>query len=940
MSARLARKGWNAYNKGASEIMEHAHPLPDGADIGTRPPSWPLHSTTTIASITTCTPPRPDEIPNQQTRLLRIRNAGFRGALLPGRRISPIFGSPPNVTDAFLRPLSDENSPKASERRLLYGEDLPPNPVNILQEIHNTARKRHISPKPGFAAIFEDNTATGKAGGETGTSRGEEQLNNWSPPIPRFLPKTSKLNQNSENDRTASPPSSPPCSRPIKGRRTSRVNPRSTSLEATKYIEHLESQLTAANARIETYASPTANKARSSKVRALSIESRILRQEVFDWEKNFAERVKDELDQHLELEAGIRSRLQMLEDELEIKDVKMRELEWELDTMRARVKDAEGLQEVNLNLEKRIDVLTSLLVISPTKLDLGSVPSSPCKKQGHRSRSMLPKGPLSPGGIRLSLSTGAEGLFARFDSNSSISYSPPEMSQPIQEDERENLPEETAGTSSSSRASVSSDSIPTISSRPTSIQSASSFGLTSPEGFSGSVESQTTSAIRQRKMRRFPSGTCTLKPLILPKAAVISSIPASAPLYTFSESPFDDSSDKSVDPLTAFLSQSEINPSLSTPDMALRRRRATWTQNQTLKALEGKLKQVNGSLKASVMYGNSPISEKTSHTPERASSEKQRIKRPRPLSLEKELEMANGDSPNQFDDGLMPVESAAHPESIRADLASHEHAPPSPSAFLRRQRSWTAGSEITPKQSARYSCMEFLHNPSPPTSTPVTTPLHTKGTFSILTRLASLITRAKQDPVVLAQRVLYNAWTYGSARFGGIGWLLLGLGFRSSQRQAMRCTANGAAAEETLSSRFNWQHLSAHASRQRAADSYARNHQMGGAQYADAPHELALGQEWQLSRPGCGPSQLDAAAGSEEPPQTFPCDECEEPSSRRTFRLWIHLSLAIVLAVGVAIRDGPGVLFKDSEIPAQRNQPDDDNDDDGNASFQSRVLCS
>lgn len=924
--------------------MEHAHPLPDGADITTRPPSWPSHSTTTIASITACTPPRPDEPLNQQTRLLQLRNAGFRGALLPGRRISPIFGSPPNVTDAFLRPLSDENSPKASERRLLYGEDLPPNPVNILQEIHNTARKRRASPKPGFGAIFQDNTATGKAGGEIGSPLAEEQHNNWSPSIQRFLPKTSKLNHGSENNRNTSPPSSPPCSRPIKGRRMSRVNPRSTSLEATKYIEHLESQLTAANAKIESYSSPAANKARSSKVRALSIESRILRQEVFDWEKNFAERVKDELDQHLELEAGIRSRLQMLEDELEIKDVKMRELEWELDTMRARVKDAEGLQEVNLNLEKRIDVLTSLLVISPTKLDLGSVPSSPCKKKGHRSRSMLPKGPLSPGGIRLSLNTGVEGLVSdpkRVDSNSSVSYSPTEMSKPIKEDERENLLEETTGTSSSSRASAASDSIPTFSSRPNSIQSASSVGLTSPEGLSCLVESQTTSAIRQRKMRRFPSGTCTLKPLILPKAAVIPSIPASAPLYTFSESPFDDLSDNSVDPLTAFLSQSEISSSLSTPDMALRRRRATWTQNQTLKALEGKLKQVDGTLEASVMYGDSPILEKISHTPERT-SEKQRTKRPRPLSLEKELQLANGNSPNQFDDGLIPVESETSLETNQADQCSDEHAPASPSAFLHRQRSWTADSEITPKQNPRNSCMEFLPHPLPPTPTPFTTPLPPKRAFNILTRLANLISRAKQDPIVLAQRILYNAWTVGSASFGGIGWWLLGLGFRSSQRQARRCAASGGSTEETFSSRFDWQHFSAHASRQRAADSYIRNYQTEGGQYADGPHELTLGQEWQISRLECGPSKLNAGAGSKDL-QMFPCDDCEETSSRRTFRLWIHLSLAIVLAVGVAIKEGPGVLFTDTGIPAQLNRSnddDDDDDDDEQPSFQSRDLCS
>lgn len=914
--------------------MEHAHPLPDGADIVTRPPSWPSHSKTTTASIATCTPPRLDEPLNQQTRLLQLRNASFRGALLPGRRISPIFSPPPNVTDAFLWPLNDENSPKASERRLLYGEDLPLNPVNILQEIHNTARQRRASPKPGFGAIFPDNTATGKANKEIGSPRAEEQDTNWSPPIPKFLPKkTSKLNHGTENDPATSPPSSPSCSRLIQGRRTSRVNPRSTSLEATKYIEHLESQLAAANAKIESYASPAANKARSSKVRALSIESRILRQEVFDWEKNFAERVKDELDQHLALEAGIRSRLQMLEDELEIKDVKMRELEWELDTMRARVKGAEGLLEVNLNLEKRIDVLTSLLVISPTKLDLGSVPSSPCKMKGHRSRSILLKGPLSPGGIRLSLNTGVEGLYSdpkRADSNSNISYSPAEMSQSIKEDERENLPEENTETSSSSRASASSDSIPEFSSRPTSIQSVSSVGLTSPEGLPGFVESQTTSAIRQRKMRRFPSGTCTLKPLILPKATVIPSIPASAPLYTFSESPFDDLSDKSVDPLTAYLSQSELSSSLSTPDMALRRRRATWTQNQTLKALEGKLKQVDGSLEASVMYDYRPTSEKTSHVPEKTSSEKQRTKRPRPLSLEKELELANGNSPNQFDDGLIPVESEA---PLEADPGSHEYGPHSPSAFLRSQRNWTADSEITPKQNTRNICMEFLHHPSAPNPTPVNTHVPPKSAFDILTNLAGLISRAKQDPVVLAQRVLFNAWIFGSARFGGLGWWLLGLGFRSSQRQVRSC-ADNETAEETPSIRFNWQQFSAHASRQRAADSYIRNHQMEWGQYADAPHALTPGQEWQTSGPEFGLSRQNATADSEEHPQEFPCNDCEESTSRRTFRLWIHLSLAIVMAVGVAIKEGPGVLFMNTGIPAHPNQPDDDdNDNNEQASY-------
>ena len=203
--------------------------------------------------------------------------------------------------------------------------------------------------------------------------------------------------------------------------------------------------------------------------------------------------------------------------------------------MRAKVKDAE---EVNLNLEKRIDLLTSLLVISPPGSIL--VPSSPCKIRGHRSRCMLPKRPLSPGGIRLSLNTSVEGLLSdpkRVDSNSNILYSSAEMSEPIKEDERENLLKESTGTSSSSRASASSGSIPTFSSRPTSIESASSVGLTSPKGLSGLVESQKLPAIHQRKMRRFPSSNCTLKPLALPKAATIPCYPSFSPaLHLFTVS--------------------------------------------------------------------------------------------------------------------------------------------------------------------------------------------------------------------------------------------------------------------------------------------------------------------------------------------------------------------------------------------------------------------
>lgn len=166
--------------------------------------------------------------------------------------------------------------------------------------------------------------------------------------------------------------------------------------------------------------------------------------------------------------------------------------------------------------------------------------------------------------------------------------------------------------------------------------------------------------------------------------------------------------------------------------------------------------------------------------------------------------------------------------------------------------------------------MEFLHHPLPLNHTPVTTPVPPKNAFAILTRLANFISRAKQDRVVLAQRILDNAWSLGSTRIGRVGWWLLTLGFRSFQRQARRCAVNNVAVEETPLSKSNWQHFSANASQPRAADSYIRNHQVDGGQYANAPHQLTLSQKWQIFRPECGSLQLNAVTNSKEPPKHFP----------------------------------------------------------------------
>ena len=44
-------------------------------------------------------------------------------------------------------------------------------------------------------------------------------------------------------------------------------------------------------------------------------------------------------------------------------------------------------------------------------------------------------------------------------------------------------------------------------------------------------------------------------------------------------------------------------------------------------------------------------------------------------------------------------------------------------------------------------------------------------------------------------------------------------------------------------------------------------------------------------------------------PHLFPCDDCVEPSSKRTIRVWFQFTLTVVLAVGLAVKYGPGLLL-------------------------------
>ena len=919
--------------------MEHSHPLPDGQNWfsgrdlqvsrisnASETQSSHIHNALAIHS--------PSESLSPYHRRLQLRNAGFRGSVLPGRRISPIVGATAQASEPIFSPLNDENSPRSSERRILYRENLPPSSVNILQEIHNTAQRGHQARTRGTRSIsqvlmhIEDGT-------ESTTSWYHEHSNNCSPLLLNETPSTMlKLRNGSLNERTP-PPLSSPLNKHVKGRNSNRGRHRSASSEATKYIDHLESQLAAVNTKLSALTSPTRTRTQSAKLKALTTEARSLRQEVSEWEMKFTERVREGKGERMEMELGLKARIRVVEKELETKDARVKELEWEVESMAGRVKHAEALEEINMNLERRIDVLTELVVQSPTKVEISSTTSSPSKRDSSRRtprpKSMLPRIPSSPGGVRLSLNAITEANLWQDrsrDSRSSIAESPEELDyEPFhQETPSESVSESqtTSATDSGCIMSPSFRSVQSLSSRPTSLQSstsmqASSWGLPLP----AHSEYNAQPVNRQKKMRRFPSGNCQLKPLILPTAAGTPSLPASAPIYAYENRPRRNFTNHSMDPTSAFLSMPESSSPISTPTQQGRQRSATWQQKRALDALEGRLDSVPLRNECEIIH--SPIAMSGDEPSKDLVEEFRELQRSRAQSLMNELERVKNSTSETLEDGLMPVGAEIGGETsfitIGTDQASSSTTIPEDNLIRRRLRK---GQSVTPSpigiQNIKSTTSSILTKSIPSPSALLRSPksgscsaLATTTAQGMFTRLAGVISQSSQNPLILARRFLHQAWLQGSAQLGGMEWWLLGLVFSYRGRKKKRLADQKTGERPNASGRVGSHPYSQTAGSLRSAEIYLRDR-------ADSLHTAKeRRQARESSRPAChsqvrreSMTSFDACIFVTPPAQHISvqrCSTCVEPPSRHTVRLWFRFSLAIILSIGIAIKDGPGALL-------------------------------
>ena len=908
-----------------SWIMAHAHPS-DGLYLLSQFPHARSQQQSSPTITSTETRPQHFTSPQQNclTRKLQLRNAGFRGPTIPTRKVTPFTVRSTSNHEPFTlsHSTSDENAPRTAERRTLYGEDLPPSPVSILQEISNTSWRKRQSPQPSITTIFQDSTATKETDELSITSWYHEACNNPSPSLLENTGyRTMKLQEISLNEKTA-PITITKVPKQAKERRKSCTRSRTSSFEATKYIEHLETELASINTKMDAITSPTRTKAQSTKLRALTKQTRTMREELSEWENKFDERVADEIFERSHLQKGLESRIEALEEDAEAKDIKIQELDKELEISRAKLKEMESLESTNQSLERRVDVLTELLAQSPTRANTRytryTSGNTEAASRTPRPKSLLlPSIPSSPISVRFSATYVADvgswhGRQRASISTSSIAETP----------EHEILRPSKLELGSSSHSLYAASSVANIShidnvissqspsrSRPISmISDSSNSSWDHPTSASAFEDSK--SIDRPRKMRRFPSGSCSLKPLILPVTTVVTqSLPASAPVYSDYSTPFHDFSDASIDPTTAFVSKPSENSPFMTPTQPARRQSTSWAQNRVLDTLEDK-----SSCAVEMMYQTRLDIESSTCGRQEASliiddCAESLVPKPKRRSLQMELEQARNDE--IMNDTASPADTKAMLESDMTIKRLVSSAPLFDVPIL-----LSGGNPITERDGLKQRT-SAIHSPIQPVIVRSLVPspanpstasvVNTASTFGIFSRLTSLMSAMRRDPLTIARKILVNAWTVGSSRLGGLGWWLIGLIHRSGQRRNDG-TADTDIVEEEVPKDVRRKAQLTEDGKARKLNPYGRSMDFSASSCACSQHQKAD-----------DPSGMSNDAIS--PPLTLlrstetihACKDCVEPSSRRSLRLWLRFSLAIVLAVGVAVKDGPGILL--AELP-------------------------
>lgn len=465
---------------------------------------------------------------NAQTRILQLRKSRFKASTVAPRNVTPLsfdFYSPTGSNDpdspstAMAPPLDHKDSVG------MITED-----CDAVQEISNSSLRRRGMRRPRTSL-------------RRSLSHSDETLRSSPCPQNALLTERPTLN----NDTFASPlsgtsgptstttsPSKIPTVR-RQPKTTTRKRRSSNGFEASQYIEHLESQLAALQTQLTSLTSPSTSKAHSIKLRAMNNESRLLRQEVQDWEQSFSERLHDQMEQHQIVVGSLRAQVRSLEREAEMMQERLETFETETDEKDVRLK---AMDAANCELERRLELMSELLAASPSKLDLCQQPMESRKISPTRpksfglplSKSTLP--PLSPLRrlARHSLLESVAGQIHDDYVKSPESPSAKRHSRHWSFDRRQS--QISIADSSDTLVTDGSEGMP-----------AQDRPLSPTHRRLNLQRTQTDADARtrpSRQMRRFHGGAAGPRTLILPAASVSNSLPASAHTTAALDGPFPD----------------------------------------------------------------------------------------------------------------------------------------------------------------------------------------------------------------------------------------------------------------------------------------------------------------------------------------------------------------------------------------------------------------
>ncbi|EEH42801.1 uncharacterized protein PADG_07621 [Paracoccidioides brasiliensis Pb18] len=811
---------------------------------------------------------QPEKPFSAQNRRLQLRNAGFRGALVTSRKVSPPFTGwrSRSVSGEPDRPLRKEHCDTGG---------MQPNPSllittsqtrrsSILQEINNTTRRRSSPPRPSVTSLFQDLPSPDPTTDECPIHSLSNPKGQLARPIDlefvdySDLPLTSKSRRSSAFWRS-------PYSTLGRPKRRPNMTSRNADLDLSKYVEYLEAQLAALLDQIGSMDSSATN-VQASKFRALNADYKSLKQELLDWETKFEARVKDEICNTIEKEPELRSKIQALEREIEIKDHKNREHEWEIEMATRKLQNMDAVNLTNQYLERRIDVLTELLAQSSVRIE--SSPELNCALEAsspqvgeHRTprpRSIFSKIPLSP--IRRS--------HFQHASVPESNPSPDSASQADQPGDRTYiLSPKGDGQADDAEMSLDSglgDSCSSPSTRAQeskrssmvshSLSNSSSWGTSFPL----SPDVQVRFSGRQRKMRRFPPGSCTLKPLILPAASPY--VPAGQVRnHSFSR-----------DPISPFHLRSARDQETSS---------SSWMEPDTPSTLEvnsNPCQSFDGVISNHrILMGMSPLE---SDLVDPSTVESSRIF------------FDDVHSSTQMERPTVGI-LCQDDSSKRTSYHTPEKSPPessySSSTCFRSQTRRKIDRDITPMM-ALDSRVARLRKMYPKTCTHTPSVDDKRDTFHY-------IWGSVPSTATLIRGIIANAWHTHWKKLGKLTWWVLGLFLGGQPRNQWLKTRHRSQLNGSNHSEAVGYHDPANSS-----DFVTRSIP---PPVDDTPTKRVIKSHSSDTSSMLATSPKDLRANEDLLPISL------ELPPKRSFELWAKFSFAIALAIGLALRDGPASLM-------------------------------